>query len=316
MNGRNLARAAAIAAMLAGTSVGLGVGCGGGGGGKTVTEADFCAQKADAECQVTDRCVSDKTMCKTQRTAVCTAFASAAKASGTRTFVAGNVGDCINKTKSAYGKSTITPADMASMDEACNYVFQGKGAVNVDSCDVKYDCANKVICDKGLCATSHSVSAGCSNPGDVCPSNNYCAQNASQVFVCMAKGMSGATCDANTPCIDSLRCSAGSCTDRVPLAGNCTSNDDCATAAPFCDPYAGNKCDQGLSFASGSASCADYGGTASPAGAGGAGGGAGGSGGAGGRGGAGGSAGGGGTGGGGGSGTGGSGGGNQDAATD
>jgi hypothetical protein len=256
-----------------------------------VTEADFCAQKAEAECQVTSKCLTDPASCKTQRTAVCTAFASAAKASGMRNFVAGNVGDCINKTKSAYGKSTITPMDMASMDEACNYVFQGKGVVNVDSCTVKYDCANRVICDKGLCATQHSVSTGCSNAGDVCPTNNYCAPNASQVLVCMPKGMSGATCDASTPCIDSLRCSGGSCTDRVPLAGACTSNDDCASAAPFCDPYAGNKCDQGLSFASGSASCADYG-DGSTAGTGGVGGGPGGSGGAGGGGGTGGSGGG------------------------
>jgi len=294
MNVRNLARAAAIAAMFAGTNVG----CGGGGGGKTVTEADFCAQKAEAECQVTSKCLTDPAACKTQRMAACTAFATNAKTSGKRFFVAGNVGDCINKTKSIYAKSTITPADMATMDEACNYVFQGKGVVNMDDCDVKYDCANKVICDKGLCATSHSVSAGCSNPGDVCPTNNYCAQNTSGVYVCMPKGMSGATCDGATPCVDNLRCSAGTCMDRVALAGSCINNDDCASAAPYCDPYAGNKCDMGLSFASGSASCGDYGGTGTPAGtggsggSGGAGGGAGGAGGTGGGGGTGGSGGG------------------------
>ena len=27
------------------------------------------------------------------------------------------------------------------MDDVCNYVFQGNGEVNVDTCDTKYDCA-------------------------------------------------------------------------------------------------------------------------------------------------------------------------------
>jgi hypothetical protein len=151
-------------------------------------------------------------------------------------------------------------------------VFQGKGEVNVDSCDVKYDCAKKVICDKSLCATQKSVTGACANPGDTCPSDQYCAQNASSVYVCMPKGSNGATCDGSTPCVDNLRCSGTSCADRVAQAGACTSNADCVSTAPYCDPYAGNKCDQGLSFASGSTSCNDYGGSGTPAGTGGAGG--------------------------------------------
>ncbi len=44
------------------TLAALGLGCGGGGGTPT-TEASFCMRKAEAECQVSARCVSDMAMC-------------------------------------------------------------------------------------------------------------------------------------------------------------------------------------------------------------------------------------------------------------
>jgi len=258
---------------------GLLAGCGGGGGGKPTTESDFCAQKADAECQVTDQCVTTKDACKAQRMTMCTAFVADAKASKKRVFVPGNIGNCINKTKNVYSKTApITPTEMADMNEACNYVFQGDGEVNVDNCDVKYDCKDKVICDKGFCAQSKNVTTTCGNPGDTCPTGQFCTANASDVKVCMPKGESGDVCSATAPCLESLRCSGGSCAERVGAAGACTSNDDCSSDAPYCDPYAGNKCDKGLSFAAGSASCADFGGSSST-GTGGSGGGTGGSGG-------------------------------------
>jgi hypothetical protein len=303
MTGRRLARFAAMFGLLAG--------CGGGGSSKPLTESDFCAQKADAECQVTDRCVTTKDACKAERMALCTAFASAAKASGKRKFVAENVGTCINKTTAVFAKtSAITPADTADMDDACNYVFQGTGEVQIAECTVKYDCAGRVVCDKGFCAnaTTSAVNAPCAGPGAVCAMGSYCAPNASGNLVCTAKGMTGATCSATAPCLETLRCASGTCRDRLEAGSDCTSNDDCLAAAPYCDPYAGNKCDTGLFFAPNSTSCDDFGvtggtpGTGGSGGAGGSGGGTGG--GAGGRGGGGGS----GTGGTGGSGTGGAGG--------
>lgn len=258
MTGRRLARFAAMFGLLAG--------CGGGGSSKPITESDFCAQKADAECQVTDRCGSTKDACKAERMAKCTAFASAAKASGMRFFVAANVGTCINKTTAVYAKtSAITPADTADIDDACNYVFQGDGEVNVDHCDNKYDCAGRVICDKTFCATASApkaVDQPCGNPGDVCATGNYCAMNTAGVSVCTAKGSSGDTCSATVPCLETLRC-AGTCGDRLPMNSACTSNDDCATTAPYCDPYAGNVCFSGLFFAPNSSSCADFGGPSS-----------------------------------------------------
>ena len=103
------------------------------------------------------------------------------------------------------------------MHDACNYVFQGDGKVLVDACDVKYDCAGKVICDKGFCATSMTKGADqpCSNPGEVCATGNYCTVNTAGLLVCTAKAMTGATCSATIPCLETLRCSGGTCTDRV-----------------------------------------------------------------------------------------------------
>ncbi len=140
MTRRQLAQVAARAV----TITGLLAGCGGGGAAKQPTEGDFCAQKADAECQVTDRCVTDKDACKADRVAVCTAFVAEAKSNGKRVFVAGNISACISKTKAVYAKtSPITPKDLADMDDVCNYVFQGDGEVSVDNCDTKYDCAGE-----------------------------------------------------------------------------------------------------------------------------------------------------------------------------
>jgi hypothetical protein len=260
------------AAMLTTLVLGL-VGCGG-GGGTPVTEASFCMRKAEAECQVSERCVSDKTMCLAERMTMCTQFAAAAKAGGKRVFTPGNVDACVNKTTSVYAKTAaITPQELADMLDLCNYVFQGDGETLTDPCDVKYDCAGKVICDKGFCATTMTKGADqpCSDPGAVCSTGNYCTMNSASLLVCTAKAMTGATCSATTPCLEALRCSAGTCTDRVAASMPCTSNDDCATAAPYCDPSAGNRCTTGLLFAPLSPSCADYGGTT---GAGGSGGGA------------------------------------------
>ena len=145
------------AAML--TTLVSGLGCGG-GGDSPVTEASFCMQKADAECQVAERCAAEKTACLSERQAICTQFATAAKASGMRKFTPGNVSACIDKTRSVYAKtSAITPTDMADMLDACSYVFQGTGEVLNASCDVKYDCKGKVVCDKGFCATSMTKAA-------------------------------------------------------------------------------------------------------------------------------------------------------------
>ena len=268
MTGRKMARAVWVSWIL--------MGCGG-GGSKPLTEDDFCTQVSEAECQVVDRCVTSADTCKAQRKAACLDFATAAKAGGVRAFIAGNVGACKDQTHSLYAQTApITPTQAAALLDTCSYVFQGKVA-DLDTCTVKYDCANRSsICDKGRCAPKVVKGSGalCGNPGEICNTGLYCT-TVSGASQCVAKGSSGATCDDQTPCLETLRCANGSCADRVAAAGACASSDDCVAAAPYCDPAAGNKCDPGLSFSASSPSCCAFGGdsTCSATGAGGAGGG-------------------------------------------
>ena len=64
------------------------------------------------------------------------------------------------------------------------------------------------------------------------------------------------------PCIPTMRCasSTGTCVPDALATESCQTSDDCAAAAPYCDPYIGQKCTVGLSFAGGAAACVDYGG--------------------------------------------------------
>ncbi len=274
MTGRKLARFAAMFGLLAG--------CGGGGGSsKPVTESEFCAQKADAECQVSDDCLTDPTACKTVRMTKCTEFGVAAKQGNERVFKPENIGLCINSTTNAYAKTTaITPQELNDINDACNYVYQGN-AGKTEACTVNYDCADKThICDKGLCAPKVTKNSGelCGNPGEICAAGSSCMMMGA-TYMCAPKLAMGMTCGATTaPCLEALRCSGGTCLERVALGLACTTNDDCLPAAPYCNHYAQDRCGLGLSFAEGSASCADFGGTSST-GTGGSGGGTGGSGG-------------------------------------
>src|SRR6185295_20238083 len=139
---------AARAASLAMTMAMAMTGCGGGGGSTPLTEDQFCTQKAAKECQVTDRCgLQTKDGCLAQRKAACLAFAAASKVAP-RVFHPENVGNCVNKTGTVYAKSTITPSDLADMNDACNSVFRGDVEMAA-VCTVKYDCkATSAICDK------------------------------------------------------------------------------------------------------------------------------------------------------------------------
>jgi hypothetical protein len=238
----------------------LGVSCGGGGSSKPVTVADFCAQKAQQECQVAGICgaatltVSD---CESQRAAVCMTAAGAVQSP--RVFVPGNIAKCVNTAKTVYAKTTgITPTDLNSVTDACNYVFQG----NVDklgACTVKYDCTGARICDKGKCAdmTTKAAGAQCLDFGAVCATGSYCANDpTTMVLTCLPKAARGATCDAATPCQEALRCFGGKCTDPKASGETCSTSDDCvSTGTPYCDPFAGGTCDMGLFFAPQSASC-------------------------------------------------------------
>ena len=234
----------------------------GGDGSAPLTEDQFCAEKSDGECQVSAACGLPKDGCRAQRKARCLAFAAASKVPP-RVFRPENARACIDKTNAVYAKTVIAPADLAAMNDVCSYVFQGdveKG----QACAVKYDCKDTVICDKGLCAERVQKEAGtsCGNAGEVCGAGQYCMQVSAAAYTCVARRTRGTTCDAATPCLETLRCN-GTCVDRLATGGGCASDDDCAASAPYCDPYAGNRCDVGLIFApTAIAACADYGGSA------------------------------------------------------
>lgn len=259
MTGKALGSLALGAALL--------VGCGGGGSSTPITEDDFCAQKADKECQVTAKCGNvTKPACVAQRKALCLTVVAASK-TASRVFRPGNVAACVNKTNAVYAKTTITPTDMADIDNICAYVFQGASAT---ACTVKYDCAGGVdqkICDKNQCSvrTVKNKGAGCANPGEVCnPADSYCANAAGAASPsCLAKALQSEPCSAAIPCVPAMRCDGvtNTCVPRANATESCTVNDDCAPAAPYCDPYIGNKCDVGLSFAGGADACNAYGGT-------------------------------------------------------
>jgi hypothetical protein len=266
---RNWLGAAVFLAMAA-------AGCGGGGGTTAVTPATFCAQVADKECQVTTKCgIADKTACTTVRAAKCMAQATE-RAVAPRVFTVANINNCVNQVNSVYSTNgMITVAKLDAMDDACQYVFQGNIKEGKD-CTVKYDCEGTLICDTAkspsLCAKKVVKNMGdlCGNPGEVCNTGSYCTKMG-DVFRCVAKLTANQACDVDAnPCVEALRCLAGTCQTRADSGGACTSDDDCATTVPYCDPYIGNKCDQGLTFGGGAAACAAFGGSGSGGGTGGA----------------------------------------------
>ena len=116
-------------------------GCGGGGGGTPLTETEFCKQKAEAECVVTDRCVTTKTDCEADRRAV------ARNSSVRRRLIETPLRRGQRRQLREQGEVGLQqdladhPTELADLDDVCNYVFQGKGKVNEDICDTQYDCA-------------------------------------------------------------------------------------------------------------------------------------------------------------------------------
>jgi hypothetical protein len=239
----------------------LGLGCNGGSG--TTTQSDFCAQKADRECAgVHNLCVSSTTACQALRISACNAFAAEQQAMPNaiaRPFRPDKVADCLSKTSTVYAKSTITPADRLPMDVACARVFSGKKTTtDTDkSCTNDYECDGDLVCDPDFlqCATKNMVAAnaGCNNPGEVCPTDQYCVGSPR---ACTPKGAMGVMCDATHPCVETLRCAVtGLCVSRVDVGGACTSDDDCAVASPYCDTYNGSICTTGFTPSIGTREC-------------------------------------------------------------
>jgi hypothetical protein len=222
-------------------------------------------QYANDLCLISASCAITQATCVSYQAQRCNAYAATATAGGVRVFTPGNVNNCLNKVKSAYGNGTtvVSPTQMTDIDRACNYVWQGKIAQLTPSCTTDYDCAGatdgSIICDadQALCAPKKTVSgtAQCNDVGDVCSQDYYCAHPTAGVSVCTAEAKAGAAC-TGTPCDHNSRCANGVCAALAQSGEACNSNTDCVSTAPYCNPFGTSVvCSLGLQFASQSPSC-------------------------------------------------------------
>lgn len=238
---------------------------------RLASSANFCADKAAAECKAAVNCGNPVPACVAQRTKVCADFVTASTAAGRKYTVALAQG-CLDKTAALYAKITpLSPDDFAGVRESCERVLAGVIAANGACTKSDYDCTGKLVCDKGFCAATVVKKANepCANPGDACAKGSYCAPLATGLSVCQAKKAKGAACSnsdkAVGPCAEDFRCVTdvlgSTCVDRIASGGACTPGEDqCAVAAPYCDVTA-KKCVAGAIFGPTATDlCKDYGG--------------------------------------------------------
>jgi len=232
--------------------------------------ATFCSEKAKAICEASAICAVDPNACQSSQVIACQNGANAATASGTRKYNSGAAGACINAVRSAFGggSSKVTYSQLVgagSITDQCERVFSG-GAPVGQSCASDYDCSGSLICAPVLpgspsrvCAGASSVNQGdfCASPGQVCQTS-YCAIQDSGAAQCAPLATAGQTCSASIPCVSGQRCLSGICQAAVGPAQPCTTSVDCASNDPYCDPYAGNICTLGLTFATGAADCSGF----------------------------------------------------------
>ncbi len=236
--------------------------------------ASFCQAKATAECQIASTCGIDANDCQGVRAALCNDAATQDMTSGTRKYVQANAQACLDvlNASNAYGggNSKILFAQLfgkGSIDDVCGRVFSGNASTN-ESCSGPDDCANNEICSpvapgmtSMVCANQVSVAMGafCENPGSTCATDTYCTMpTGGGANQCEPAKQDGQQCDATTPCVSTERCTGQSCEARVGANKPCSTNDDCAPSAPYCDTYVGGKCAPGLSFANGAPDCTSY----------------------------------------------------------
>jgi hypothetical protein len=229
-------------------------------GGDSITEEQFCKEYAHRECEkVAGFCSFPAASCEPSREAACREWAGRSK-SGTRQFTAANVNRCLDQVSSTFSSSTVTPTQLAALDDACGRVFQGIARAR-ETCSVNFDCVGKLVCDKGLCGTPTTVSSGggCANIGESCPKGEYCSM-ATGLFFCTPKQKVGMPCSTAQPCTEGLRCRDGTCDVQLAAGENCLRDDDCQTG--YCNPYVlpatPQKCTPGLGFAYQSPSCIAY----------------------------------------------------------
>ncbi|MDX2024174.1 MAG: hypothetical protein SF187_28290 [Deltaproteobacteria bacterium] len=233
--------------------------CGGGDSGEPFTEDVYCNQRAAAECDGLAACAfsdSQKTACISTRKGNCVQEANALKMPPARVFREAKGLKCISDSKRLF-TAIITAQNWQSLRETCSRTFEGVGKAG-DTCNIGLDCEAGLICDKGVCGPAKvvGIDALCSNPGEQCGAGQYCGK-ADAFYKCTARGASNSACDATKPCLESLRCVAGACKERLATGDKCTGDGDCA-AGLVCDPFLG-ACSSTINLAS---QCSVFGGGA------------------------------------------------------
>jgi hypothetical protein len=212
----------------------------------------FCAAKADTECQPgAPVCGVTVDVCKSKRTSLCQAAASAATGQG-GTYRPQNAETCINDTKTLYDSKVVDLDKEKTVDATCALVFAGsktKGA----ACAAAFECDAALICDRGFCSekTPKAKDEPCNNPGDTCATGTYCGPRGASNF-CNAKNNVGDICNTTTPCLENLRC-VNQCQEKLGSGQSCNTNDDCTTG--FCGTD--KKC--AAKLVPGPNGCADFG---------------------------------------------------------
>ena len=227
-----------------------------------LTQTEFCNKYAEDVCAgVVPACLVTAATCTDGRLAECT---DVARSNAGRDFIPANAEVCLNKVNGTYsklkqGSVALSATDIQAKDQACGDVYRGTVLAN-GPCKADADCLDGLICDvaKGFCGTSKLVAqgAGCANIGETCPSGSFC--NAiTGVWLCLSKAGLGGACNDANPCLENLRCAAGTCVVQLGIGEQCTVDQDCSTG--FCEPYAG-LCAQDLRFAVHSSACVAMGG--------------------------------------------------------
>ena len=190
----------------------------------TLMYEEFCQSKATAECQVATPCQTTMSSCVAARDAMCIQDAQKALASGTRMYTQPNAAECLSAVEQAYSQppSAISADQLQQIDMLCEQVYAGT-VQNNDSCKTNFDCATSgYVCSAQfgltttICVAEVDVPAGgfCDNPGSVCQAGYTCQE-----------GASAATCQQPV----------GTGKTLANQGSACTTNADCAAAAPYCD---------------------------------------------------------------------------------
>jgi len=146
----------------------------------------------------------------------------------------------------------------------CSRVVVGTQSTN-EPCTGDADCSGSLICASlpsgsgSVCASITPQDAGnfCGDPGDQCQGDSYCALQSNGEWQCVSTLATGAACASSSMCGSSDHCdpATNTCQPRAGAGGVCSSDDDCASSAPYCDTYPPAACTNGLTFARGSIDC-------------------------------------------------------------